>query len=242
MPIGLILMAASLAGGIMSSGGRKVIDPEWLKQHFGAAAVTEEMTTLFNQYINSPAGQDIMANAASQGSQMETALRSNTAASGMGAGEGASSGASIFSDSAAGGATKALTRSAEAGIMSQASSQAAQIVNARMQAYMGQSALNDPTQMQKIGAAIGQAAGVGAMMLPQGQKSTTSDTKALSLLAPSQPSTNQIIGGVDSSNPMLARMQSATDMGAVQQPTGTSRFLAAMGYRHESPTFSTRYF
>ena len=165
--IPIILAAASLAGGIMqAAGGRKVIDPEWLKKHFGAEAVNEEMVTLFNQIINSPYGQQTMADAASQGAQFESQLRSASAATGMGAGEGGKSGASIFSESAAGGATKALTREARGGIFQQTLPAATQLVRDRLNAYMGSYGIQQqqPTGMQILGSKIGSLAekGLGA--------------------------------------------------------------------------------
>lgn len=170
-PIALILGAASLAGGIMqAAGGKKMIDPEWLKQHFGATQVTEEMVTLFNQIINSPYGQDLMANAAEQGSQMEAALRSGVASTGMGTGEESKSGASIFSEAAAGGATKSLERGARAGVFQQTLPIAANIVNARLNAYMGQPAMNQPTALATLGSTIGSAAATGLANVDWGAK------------------------------------------------------------------------
>lgn len=166
---------------MQAAGGKKTIDPEWLKQHFGAAAVTEEMVTLFNNIINSPYGQQVMTDAASQGSQFETALRSNTAQTGLGTGEGGTSGASIFSESAAGGATKSLQGQARAGIFQQALPIAANIVNARLAAYMGQPALSQPTPLATLGSAIGNAAGVGSANMDWGAKTPTPapDTRGL---------------------------------------------------------------
>jgi hypothetical protein len=69
-PVTLTLMGASLAGGIIKIFSKKkqkevaVIDPEWLKQHFGARAVNQETIDLFNSAIASPQGQQLMASGA----------------------------------------------------------------------------------------------------------------------------------------------------------------------------------
>ncbi len=219
-PVSLALMGASLAGGILqSAGGKKAIDPEWLKKHFGADQVNEEMISLFNNIINSPYGQQIMTDAASQGSQFETALRSGTAASGTGAGEGASSGASIFSDAASGGATKSLVGQAKAGVFQQTLPIAAQLVNARLNAYMGQSALNEPSTMSKFGGVLGNAAAVGLMAHQPKPAPTVSQTP--------QPS-----GAPAAASPLVMpnkfvqeRMGSMFNTNAVQP----SRFRASLG-------------
>jgi len=223
VPIALILGAASLAGGIMqAAGGKKMIDPEWLKQHFGAGAVTEEMITLFNQIVNSPYGQQAMSDAASQGTQFESALRSNTAQTGLSAGEGGSSGASIFSDSAAGGATKSLQGQVRSGIFQQTLPIAANIVNSRLAAYMGQPAMSEPSSMSKFGAALGGAAAAGLQNVDWGSK------------APAVRTENMGEGSIgitrpnDAANPLVPRsalMASATNTNAVQP----SRFRASVG-------------
>jgi len=218
--IPLILGAASLAGGIMqAAGGRKVIDPEWLKQHFGADAVNQETIDMFNNIINSPYGTQVMADAASQGSQFETALRSNTAQSGAGTGEDAKSGASIFSESAAGGTQKGLVGRARAGIYQNALSTASQLVSQRLNAYMNQPALKQPTAMQSFGADLGAAAekGLGRMSFGNTTADATSRTQ------------NEGEGsiGIETPNAMVkpALMASAMNTNAVQP----SRFRASLG-------------
>lgn len=137
-PISLILMSAQMGGGMMESLDKsqkkiKSIDPQWLKQHFGAKAVTDEMMSLFNNILNSSYGQQLMTNAAEQGQQFQTDMARKAAASGFGPTGGATSGASIFSEAAAGGATNALQRDAKAGIMQGALTSAQQMVRDRMQ-------------------------------------------------------------------------------------------------------------
>jgi len=151
------LGAAAVAGAIMkSAGGKKAIDPEWLKQHFGADAVNEETIAMFNNVINSPYGQQAMATATQQGNQFESQLRAASAASGLGAGEGGQSGSSIFSESAAGGATKGLQREAKAGIFQQVMPEAANMVRSRLAAYMSSAniAQQQPSFMQSLGGDI----------------------------------------------------------------------------------------
>lgn len=221
-PVTMVLMGAAAAGGIISAvGGKKEISPEWLKKHFGADAVNEEMITLFNNILNSPYGQQVMTDAASQGSMFENALRSRIAETGLGAGEGGSSGASIFSEAAAGGATKSAIGQARAGIFQQTIPLAQQLVNARLNAYMGQPALGEPSAMSKFGSALGNAAAVG-LMAGQPQKPVTVPEK------PAAPSTGAAQGTSMLAMPnkfVQERMLSATGAGNVRP----SRFRASLG-------------
>src|ERR1043165_9345784 len=103
-PISAILSAASVAGGILG-GQRKHIDINWLREKFGAKAISDEAVQLFNHILNSPYGQSIMANAAEQGQQFGRNVNQASAAAGLsGGGAGADSGTGIFATSAAQGA------------------------------------------------------------------------------------------------------------------------------------------
>src|ERR1051325_3650709 len=107
-PITGILVGASLLGGIMQgAGGRKQVSPQWLKEHFGPQIVTDETLELFNRMLNSPAGQQAIAQAVQQGNRVQNEMETRAAASGMGPAGGASSGASIFGTAAAGSAANA---------------------------------------------------------------------------------------------------------------------------------------
>jgi len=185
-PVTLTLMAAVAGGGILSAfGGRKTISPEWLKEHFGASAVNQEMLDLFNSVINSPQGQQLMTQAAEQGQQFERDVASRAAAAGFGGGGGAESGASIFSQAASGGAVGSLQRGVKSNIMTAALPIAQDIVSQRMNAVVGSKMLEQqtPSPWQTLGSGISQAAGM-ALMAGAGEttnleKKTTTPEKLL---------------------------------------------------------------
>lgn len=163
-PVSITLMAAAAGGGIMSAlGGRKTIDPNWLKQHFGAGAVNQEMLDLFNNVINSPQGVQMMTNAAEQGQQFGNDVNSAAARAGFGPGGGADSGSSIFATSAGQGAVNSLQRGVKSSIFQQVMPVAQQMVADRMQAYMADRAGTQSTQ-ERLGGAIGNAAGTALSM------------------------------------------------------------------------------
>lgn len=157
-----LLQGASLLGGIFGNK-RKHIDPEYLRQKFGPAAVSKDALELSNYIINSPYGQQLLANAAESGQQFENATNAATAASGLGAGGGASSGTGIFATSAGGQAQSGMERAVRGNIYQQAMPIAAQGVEGRQATYLadlqGGGYQDDKASMwQKIGEAAGQAA------------------------------------------------------------------------------------
>lgn len=169
-PVTLSLMAASIGGGIMQATGKnkqKSIDPNWLKQHFGAQAVNEEMLTLYNRILNSQYGQQLMAGAAEQGQQFENNVNRQSAAAGFGPGGGADSGASIFSSAAAGQAGAGLQRGVQGSIMQSALPAAQSLVRDRMNAVVNseQSRLESnaasPSPMQTLGGMLSRGANAG---------------------------------------------------------------------------------
>jgi hypothetical protein len=193
-PITLTLLGASLAGGIIKAfSGKKVIDPNWLKQHFGAAVVNQEMIDLFNHAISSPQGQRIMTSAAEQGAQFGQDTQRAAAKAGLGAGGGAASGTGIFATSASEGATNSFQREGRAQLFEQGRSTAQDIVNNRMAAYMN-SYNNTPTTGEKIGDALGGAAGTAlsfytpaAKVAPTSSVSKFAQLGAGRLVAPTGP-------------------------------------------------------
>lgn len=222
-----LLQAASLAGGIIQSkSGQPIISPKWLEQHFGTGVVGNEAMMLLNRILSSPYGIDMLANAASEGSQAETALRSASAATGLGAGGEGTSGANIFSEAAAGTAPAALQRQVRSNIFESALPVAQSIVSQRLAAYMGQPALGQPTPGQKFGAALGNLGAVGLQNFDFG-----------SLSAPKPGTEEKKLGlGETQSEEQLARagqrmvepgemMESATNANTVQRP----RFRASLG-------------
>src|SRR5258705_1319953 len=235
-PAALVLAAASLAGGILG-GKRKHIDPEWLKQHFGPGAVSEEALNLFNNLINSPYGQKIMTNAAEQGQQFGRNVNQQAAESGLAGPEG-TSGTGIFATSAAQGATDSLQRGVKGDFYQMVLPIAQQMVSERMQAY-----LNDQQQGgYQTGAAktwqqIGQAAGTAGAMIPentqqpQGTQSSVPFSGIPSTLKPPSPYPSFMQAGsapmktsmTPNVNPVLPTMQrqSRFDVFRNVQPAST---------------------
>jgi len=163
-PVSLILGAASVAGAILGNDKGKTIDPEWLKQHFGAAAVNEQTMKLFNQILNSPYGQSVLSSASEQAQQFARETNRQAAMSGLNGPEGAS-GAGVFATSAAQGATDSFQRDARGGFYQMALPIAQQMVQSQMAAYMGDRARTaQPDLMSKIGTAAGT---LGAMYQPK---------------------------------------------------------------------------
>jgi len=159
-PLSLVLGAASVGGGILQAlGGRKQIDPNWLKQHFGAQAISSEFVELMNTLINSPQGQKMMADAAEQGSQLQNEIIRGQAQAGLGGGEGANSGSSIFAAGAAPGATAGLQRDVQSRFAQMALPIAADTVGNRMNAVVG--SIPQSTTAEKIGGLLGTAGSLG---------------------------------------------------------------------------------
>lgn len=138
-PVTLALMGLSAGGQLMSIFGkknRKAIDPNWLKQNFGAGAVNEELQSLFNRAINSVQGQQLMTSAAEGGQQFQSDIARQSAAAGLGPAGGATSGADIFASAGAGQAENNLQRGMRASMMQSMLPIAQQMVSDRMNAYM----------------------------------------------------------------------------------------------------------
>jgi hypothetical protein len=201
----MVLNAANIGGGLMQAFGKKKarsIDPEWLKQHFGANAVNDQMVQLFNHVLSGPVGQQLMANAAQQGQQFQTDQARGAAAAGMGPTGGADSGASIFSGAAAGGATNALQRDVKSGIMNNAQSQAQQMVSDRMRiaaASKQQQMDNDfsqPSTMQSLGGMISRGANAGMAAIPAAAAGASAPS---ALLHPASPAMNSPLGSMGQS-------------------------------------------
>lgn len=139
---------------------KKYIDPEELKRRYGPQAIAGDTTALAQFILNSPYGQQLLANAAEQGQSFQNEMNSRAAASGLGPASGAQSGTSDFATSAAGQAQGSLERGVRSGIFEAAMPIAAQ-QNARFAelALANQNARNaEPSMFQKIAAASGQLA------------------------------------------------------------------------------------
>ena len=228
-PVSLILSAASLGGGLMQAfGGRKEISPEWLRQHFGASAVNQEMLDLFNNIINSPVGQRMLASAAQQGQQFGRDVASQAAQAGFGPGGGADSGASIFAGGAAAGAPQALERDVRANIMAEALPLAQQIVHSRMQAFM--EGRKEPTRMQMLGGALGEAAGLASMA----RTAQPAQTGRARVEAPTAGLASALNTAANAPT-MLTPRGSLSSTGPVQMNTG-----APAGNIYQGPSFWSR--
>lgn len=229
-PITATLMAANIGGGLLGlhHNKPKTISPEWLKQHFGAGAVNDEMVQLFNHILASPVGQQMMTSAAEQGSQFQNQVARNMAAAGMGPSGGADSGASIFSGAAAGGATNALQRQGKADIMAQAMPVAQQMVSQRMALAAGskQSALDiqnaRPSGIAQFGNML--ATGANAAM-------------ASTAVAPPSPlmqldkTTNQYYPTTNSPSPLLNNVQNPGKNYLYPNRNGISRLANGLAVR-----------
>lgn len=212
-PVSLLLGAASVGGGLIQAlGGRKAIDPNWLKQHFGAQAITAEFQELLNSLVNSPMGQEMMARAAEQGSQFANDVRREQATAGFGPGGGADSGSSIFAAGTAGGATSALQRGVKSQFAEMAMPIAAQNINNRMQTVTN-SQMNTPTTAEKLGGVIGTAGSLGL----QAHQARPAPTGAVA--AP---------GSVVAPTGTASAMNQALAQPAIVQPRGP-RFAGAAG-------------
>lgn len=166
-----ILQGMSALGGIFGNK-KKYLDPEMLRQRYGPAAIGRDAQTLANQILNSPYGQQLMASAATQGQDFQTAMAGNAAKSGLDASSGGESGASTFATGAAQQAQTGLERQTKAGIYQSAIAPMAQM-NANLQnvALMNNEEQNNtPNMWQRIGSAAGQA----ASMFPGQQPSLAS--------------------------------------------------------------------
>ena len=162
--IALIGMSAiGKLGGLMGKK-RKAINPEELKQLFGAKAVTNEQMELFNRAISSAQGQKLMAGAAQAGQNFQTDVARSAAGAGLGGGEGMTSGADIFGNAAGAQATGNLQRNMQGDIMASMLPIAQQLVSDRMQAWLADrnAALGQTTRFQDIMSSIG---GLGGDLL-----------------------------------------------------------------------------
>lgn len=147
-------------GGIFGSK-KKYIDPEMLRQKYGPQAVARDAQALTNYIINSPYGQQLMAQAAEAGQGLQTEMASRASASGLSPEAGGESGASTFAAAAGTQAQTGLERQTKASVwqaaMPIAAQQNAQYANLALQNQTEQN--QEPSTFQKIAAASGQLAG-----------------------------------------------------------------------------------
>jgi hypothetical protein len=174
MPIAALpylLGGIQMFGGLFGGKKKKYVDPEYLRQKYGPEAIARDTQTIANNILNSPYGQQLMAQAGISGQQLQSNLASNAAASGMGNGSGASSGASDFAAATAPQAQGSLESQTKAGVWQAALPQAAALNNNLMGvAERGQeynNANQQPSFFQKLAAGAGQwASTLGANARP----------------------------------------------------------------------------
>jgi hypothetical protein len=94
-----VLQGLSALGGIIGKK-HQYVDPEKLREKYGAAAIARDAMKHYNAILASPYGRQLMASAAASGQEMQTDLAANTARAGLGPGTGADSGSSVFAASA----------------------------------------------------------------------------------------------------------------------------------------------
>lgn len=229
-PITLALAALQGGGTLMSIFGkkkRKSIDPEWLKQKFGAGAVNDELMALFNRAINSTQGQQLMTNAAQGGQQFQTDLARGAANAGLGAAGGASTGADIFAAAGAGQAVNNLQRGMKASLMESMLPVAQQMVQGRLAAFMQGEGLRanapyEDSPISDLGGQISKYASIGMAGKGMGQTAQEVPTPT-AINVPQGP-----LPGGQPAGPNAAL--GAPSMASIQGSSGArpSRFLSKM--------------
>jgi hypothetical protein len=173
--IGLIATSAlGKLGSIFGQQKRKQIDPNMLKQMFGAKAITDEQMDLFKRALNSSQGQQLMTNAAQTGQQFQTDVAKGAAEAGLGPAGGASGGADIFAGASGASATNNLQRGVQANLMEAMLPIAQNLVRDRMDAWLGdrEKVLGQTTRFQDIMGAVG---GLSSDLLASKQASQAGD-------------------------------------------------------------------
>lgn len=165
-----LLQGASLVGGIFGRRKQKTMDPEYIRTHFGAEAISNRAQELAQRIMSSPYGQQLMASAAESGQQFQNDMGARAAASGLSPDTGGQSAASDFAVSAAGQAQSANERGARASVF-QSSLPIAQDLVANEQAA-AQRQLDVQNAQPTLLGQIGQVAGGAAAMFPQAPKSS----------------------------------------------------------------------
>lgn len=193
VPLALMALYALKYGGALAGlfGQKKrpSIDPEWIKQNFGAGAVNTELQDLFNKAINSSQGQALMTNAAQSGQQFQSDVARGAAQAGLGAGGGASSGTDVFASAGAGQATANIQRNMKANLMESMLPIAQQIVQGRLAAYMkgeGESPFQ-PTMGSEFGNLLSNAASLGIANYPSGNTQGNTSTSRNTGVPDSEP-------------------------------------------------------
>jgi hypothetical protein len=239
VPLALMGLYAMKYGGalsgILGKKNRKSIDPNWLKQNFGAGAVNEELQQLFNRAINSTQGQQLMANAAETGQQFQTDVARSSAAAGLGPGGGATGGTDIFAGAAAGQAENNLQRGMRASLMESMLPVAQSMVQSRLQAYMGgeENRARQPYEPSTLSDLGGLTEDIGSQSIaryPTGTNADTSLQKNLADQANAPGATDAAPGQLRTIQPTaigLPSMQNVQNQLSARS-TGGGRFYSKM--------------
>lgn len=154
-----ILQGLSALGGVFGKK-KKFMDEQTLRQLYGPAAIGKDTTELANSILNSPYGQQLLAQAAESGQGLQTEMAARAAGAGLDPSSGGQSGSGDFAVSAGTQAQSGLERQTRAGIYQSAMPIAADLVGNRMQVALANQGEQNatPSPWQRIGAAAGQVA------------------------------------------------------------------------------------
>lgn len=208
----LALQALSATGGILGKK-RKHIDPEMLRQRFGPGAVSKDTIELANYILNSPQGQQLLANAAESGQQFENNVNANAASAGL-AGPGGSSGTGVFATSAGTQAQSGFERAIKGNVYQAALPIAAQGVANRQAAYIadltGGGYQDDrAAQLEGLGSA---AANALTLVQPKAQVTKTNPNEAATgvgvNMLPSAPTPTPVTASLQQSQMAAAQTPS----------------------------------
>jgi hypothetical protein len=171
-----ILQGMSALGGIFGHK-KKYIDPEMMRQKYGAPAITRDAQQYYNTILNSPYGRQLMASAATSGQGMQTDLNARVAGTGQGPAGGSDSGASDFASASGPQLQGSLESGARSNVWSQALPLAVQQnQNLASLEYANNAERNaTPNTWQRIGAAAGGAAAMFPGQAPRARAALPTD-------------------------------------------------------------------
>jgi len=177
-----VLQGLSALGGVFGKK-KKYMDNETLRALYGPQAIGKDTQEIANFILNSPYGQQLMAQAAEAGQGLQTEMASRAASAGLSPDTGGESGASTFATSAATQAQTGLERQTRAGIYQSAMPIAGDLVQGRMAAALNAQGEQNatPNFMQRLGAAAGQTA--ASLAAPSPAPVTAQPAAAASALA-----------------------------------------------------------
>jgi hypothetical protein len=177
-PVMAVLAAVQAAGGIYSAikgkKGQRAVDPEVLKKLFGPEAITEEALQMFNATINSPAGQQMMTNAAQSGQSFSNQMQAELGKAGF-TGEGSGSPLASFTSAASREAGNSMQRQVRSDMYGNALNAAQQNVGQRMGVWAGSQQIQQqqPSFGTQLGSALLGGAATAASMIPGKQAAVT---------------------------------------------------------------------